>query len=48
MATGACEKYGADYGLSATGFAGPSGSSQVNLWEPFTSVMPPIEYGQKN
>ena len=29
MATGACEKYGADYGLSATGFAGPSGGSQV-------------------
>ena len=29
MATGACEKYGADYGLSATGFAGPTGGTQV-------------------
>ena len=29
MATGACEKYGADYGLSVTGFAGPSGGTQV-------------------
>ena len=29
MATGACEKYGADYGLSVTGFAGPTGGTQV-------------------
>lgn len=29
MATGACEKYGADYGLSVTGFAGPAGGSQI-------------------
>ena len=29
MATGACEKYGADYGLGATGFAGPTGGTQV-------------------
>ena len=29
MATGACEKFGADYGLSATGFAGPTGGTQV-------------------
>ena len=29
MATGACEKYGADYGLSATGFAGPAGGTQI-------------------
>ncbi len=29
MATGACEKFGADYGLSATGFAGPAGGTQV-------------------
>ena len=29
MATGACEKYGADYGLSVTGFAGPAGGTQV-------------------
>jgi nicotinamide-nucleotide amidase len=29
MATGACEKYGSDYGLSVTGFAGPSGGTQV-------------------
>ncbi len=29
MATGACEKFGADYGLSVTGFAGPAGGSQV-------------------
>jgi nicotinamide-nucleotide amidase len=29
MATGACEKFGADYGLSVTGFAGPTGGTQV-------------------
>ncbi len=29
MATGACEKYGSDYGLSATGFAGPTGGTQL-------------------
>ena len=29
MATSACEKYGADYGLSVTGFAGPAGGTQV-------------------
>ena len=29
MATGACEKYGSDYGLSVTGFAGPTGGTQV-------------------
>jgi nicotinamide-nucleotide amidase len=29
MATGACEKFGSDYGLSATGFAGPAGGTQV-------------------
>jgi len=29
MAAGACEKYGADYGLSVTGFAGPAGGSQI-------------------
>jgi nicotinamide-nucleotide amidase len=29
MATGACEKYGADYGLSVTGFAGPTGGTQI-------------------
>ena len=29
MATGACEKFGADYGLSVTGFAGPTGGTQI-------------------
>ncbi len=29
MATGACEKYGSDYGLSVTGFAGPTGGTQL-------------------
>jgi nicotinamide-nucleotide amidase len=29
MATGACDKFGADYGLSVTGFAGPTGGTQV-------------------
>ena len=29
MATGACEKFGADYGLSVTGFAGPAGGTQL-------------------
>ena len=29
MATGASEKFGADYGLSVTGFAGPAGGTQV-------------------
>ena len=29
MATGACEKFGADYGLSVTGFAGPAGGTQI-------------------
>jgi nicotinamide-nucleotide amidase len=29
MATGATEKFGADYGLSVTGFAGPAGGTQV-------------------
>ena len=29
MATGACEKFGSDYGLSVTGFAGPTGGTQV-------------------
>ena len=29
MATGASEKFGADYGLSVTGFAGPAGGTQI-------------------
>ena len=29
MAMGACEKFGADYGLSVTGFAGPTGGTQL-------------------
>ena len=50
MATGACEKYGADYGLSVTGFAGPTGGTQVL---PVGSIFPRIFItcrclGQKN
>ena len=34
MATGACERFGADYGLSATGFAGPRVGLRFCLWGP--------------
>ena len=32
MATGACEKFGADYGLSVTGFAGPGRRHPFTGW----------------
>ena len=49
MATGACEKYGADYGLSVTGFAGPTGGTQVLPLAQFILAMHLLsEYGQRS
>ena len=49
MATGACEKYGADYGLSATKLRRSIRWQPSNTLEPSTLVMPPpLECGRKN
>ena len=43
MATGACEKYGADYGLSVTGFAGPTGGTHVlPVWSIYLGYCSPV------
>ena len=49
MATGAYEKYGADYGLSVTGFAGPTGGTQVlPVGSIFFGYSSPEVFGPKN
>ena len=49
MATGACEKYGADYGLSVTGFAGPTGGTQVlPVGSIYLGYCSPVGFGRRN